>query len=57
MLLAKMKLNTIKILISKALLNSVINHVKFALISNVLGEYNEIEEEIKNPKRAMWCTV
>ena len=57
MLLAKMKLNTIKILISKALINSVINHIKFALISNVLGEYNEMEEEIKNPKRAMWCTV
>ena len=53
MLLAKTKLNTIKVLICKALINSVINHIKFALIGNVLGEYNEMEEEINNSKRAM----
>ena len=35
-LLAKTKLNAIKILISKALLDSYINHDEFVLVSNVL---------------------
>ena len=38
------KLISIEVLISKA---SVISHDEFALINNVLKEYNEMEEEIK----------
>ena len=40
-LLAKYKLNSIKDLISKALINSIISHDEFALTNNVLKEYYE----------------
>ena len=40
-LLAKYKLNSIKDLISKALINSIISHDEFALTINVLKEYYE----------------
>ena len=46
-LLAKSKLNSIKILISKVLIDSVISHDEFALINNLLKEYNKMKEEIK----------
>ena len=46
-LLAKSKLNSIEVLISKGLIDSIIIHDEFALINNVLKEYNEMEEEIK----------
>ena len=49
-LLAKSNLNSIKVLISKALTSSVISHDEFVLINNVLKEYNEMKEEIKNLK-------
>ena len=49
-LLPKSKLNSIKVLISKALIDSVISHDEYALINNVLKEYNEMKEEIKNLK-------
>ena len=45
-LLAKSKLNSIEVLISKALIDSVISHDEFVLINNVLKEYNERKEEI-----------
>ena len=48
--LAKSKLNSIEILISKALIDSVISHDEFGLINNVLKECNEMKEEIKNLK-------
>ena len=48
--LAKSKFNTIEALISKALIDSVISHAEFVLINNVLKEYNEMKEEIKNLK-------
>ena len=44
-LLAKSKLNSIEVLISKALIDSVISHDEF-----ILKEYNEMKEEIKNLK-------
>ena len=37
-LLAKSKLNSIEVLISKALIDSVINYDEFVLINNVLKE-------------------
>ena len=43
-LLAKTKLNTIKILISKTLINSCINHDEFVSVNNMLREYNETKE-------------
>ena len=49
-LLAKSKLNSIEVLISKALIDSVISRDEFVLISNVLKKYNEMKEEIKNLK-------
>ena len=51
-LLAKTKLNAIEVLISKALIDSYINHDKFVSVNNVLKAYNEIKEEIKNPENA-----
>ena len=49
-LLAKSKLNSIEVLISKASIDSVISHDEFVIINNKLKEYNEIKEEIKNLK-------
>ena len=49
-LLAKSKLNSIEVLISKALIDSVISHDEFVLINNVLKEYNAMKKEIKNLK-------
>ena len=47
---AKFKLNSIEVLTSEALINSVICHDEFILINDVIKEYNEIKEEIKNLK-------
>ena len=47
-MLAKSELNSMEVLISKALIDSVINHGEFVLINNMLKEYNEMKEEIKN---------
>ena len=44
------KLNSIEVLIYKALIDSVINHDEFILINNVLKEYNKMKEEMKNLK-------
>ena len=49
-LLAKSKLLSVEVLISKVLIDSVINHNEFVLINNVLKEYNKMKEEIKNLK-------
>ena len=46
-LLAKSKLNSIEVLISKALIDSNISHDEFVLINNVLKEYEEMKEEVK----------
>ena len=48
--LAKSKLNSIVILISKALIDSVFSHDEFVLIKNVLKQYNKMKEEIKKCK-------
>ena len=49
-LLAKSKLNSIEALISKALTDSVISHDELVSINNMLKEYEEMREEIKNLK-------
>ena len=45
-MLANSKLNSIEILISKALIDSVISQDQFVLINNVLKEYNEMSNSI-----------
>ena len=45
-MLAKFKLNSIKVLISKALIDSVYSHDEFVLINDVLKKYNEMKIEI-----------
>ena len=48
--LAKSKLNSIEVLISIALIDSIISHDEFVLIKNVQKEYDEMKEDIKNLK-------
>ena len=47
-LLAKSKLNSKKVLISTALINSNISHDELALINNVLKKFYNMKEERKN---------
>ena len=47
-LLGKDKLDTIEVLFSKSLIDSYISHDQFDSVNNVLREYNEMKEEIKN---------
>ena len=47
-LLAKSKLNSIEVVISNALTDSVITYDEFVLINNALKEYKKMKEEIKN---------
>ena len=48
--LAKTKLNSIEVLISKALTDWYISHDEFVLVIDVLKKYDYIKEEIKNWK-------
>ena len=47
-MLTKSKLNTIEVLISKALIELNISHNEFASINNVLKKYDDMKEEVKN---------
>ena len=47
-LLAKTNLNTIEVLISKASIDSNISHDEFFTVNNVLKDYDDMKEEIKN---------
>ena len=49
-MLTKSKLNSIEIVSSKALIDSVISHDEFVLINNMTKEYEEMKEKIKNLK-------
>ena len=57
MLIVKDKLNTIEVLISKALIDLYISHDEFVSVKNVLREYNEMEEEIKKVLKHLWNTL
>ena len=46
-MLAEDKLNTIEVLISKNLINV---HDEFLSVNNMLKEYDDIKEAIKNPQ-------
>ena len=52
-MLGKDKLNTIEVLISKALIDSYINHGEFVSVNNVWREYYEMKEGIKNPETSV----
>ena len=47
-LIAKSKLNKIAALSFKVLIDSNVSHHEFVLINNVLKEYDDMKEEIKN---------
>ena len=49
MLLGKDKLNTIEVPISYVLIDSCISHDESVSLNNLLREYDEMKEEIKNP--------
>ena len=48
--MVKTKLNTIEVLVSKALIELCFNHDEFNLVNNLLKAYNEMKEEIKKPE-------
>ena len=50
-MLPKSKLNSIEVLISKALIDSNINHEKFVLINNVVKDFYGMKEEMKNSNK------
>ena len=52
-LLGKAKLNTIEVLIYKALIGSYISHDEFVSVNNVLREHNEVKEKIKKPETSV----
>ena len=49
-MLAKSKLNSLKELIPKSLIDSNFSHDEFVLIYNVLKEYDNMKEETKKKK-------
>ena len=49
-LLAKTKLSSIEVLISKALIDSNVSHDELVSMYNALKEYDHMKEEIKNLK-------
>ena len=53
LLLAVTKLNIIEVSISKALIDTHISPGEFASANNVLKEYNEMKEEIKNSENVV----
>ena len=42
-----------KFLFSEALIDSYVDHDEFVSVNNVLREYSEMKELIKNPKNAV----
>ena len=51
------KLDTIDILISKALNDQDIIHDEFVSVNNVLQSYNEMKEETKIPETSVKYTI
>ena len=49
-LLAKFKLNSVEVLVSKALIESNVTHDEFAFINNVLKDFYDIKKENSNNK-------
>ena len=56
-MLEKAKIETIKIQLSRDLIDSYINHDEFISVNYMLKEYNEEKEEIKNPENVAEYTI
>ena len=56
-LLTKSKLKRIDVLISNAIIDSVISHDKFVLRNNVQNKYDQMKEEIKNSNNKYVCLM
>ena len=52
-LLGKDKLNTIEVLISKAVMEAYISHDQFFSVNDMLREYNKMKKEIKNSETSV----
>lgn len=50
-MLSKTKLNKIEFLISKDLNDSYISHTESILLNNVLKEFEDMKEKIRNPSK------
>ena len=57
MLLGKAKLDTIEVLISKALIDSYISHDEFVSVNNLLREYTDMKKETKSPEKTVESTI
>ena len=51
------KLDTIKVLISKALIDLHVSHDQCNSVNNVIREYNEMKEKLKNPENTEEYTI
>ena len=56
-MLAKAKLNTIEVMISKALIDWNTCHDEVVSIDNVLKEYNKMKQEIQNSNNIKWIFI
>ena len=56
-LFGKIKLNSIEVFVSEALIGSCISHDKFVSVNNVLREYYKIKEETKLPETSVECIM
>ena len=52
-MLGKDKLNTIEVTISNSLIDSYISHDEIVSVNNVLREYNDMKNKIKNPETSV----
>ena len=52
-MLAKNKLNSIEVTISKTLIDSNISHHVLVLINNILKEFDDMKEDINNLKTSL----
>ena len=50
-MLAKSRLNSIEVLIYKVWIDSNISHDEFVLINNVMKEFYDMKDEIKNSSK------
>ena len=51
-MLAKSRLNSIEVLIYKVWIDSNISHDEFVLINNVMKEFYDMKDEIKNSNKS-----
>ena len=56
-LLGKTKLNKTEVLIYMSLVDSYISYAKFVSIINVLKEYDEIKEKMRNSNKNLMCLM